>query len=152
MAARPGGSWTPRWPGSTPSWPGTGSKPGFRVTPRGRAAAATRAAPYLFVAPALVGLALFKLYPILIGLGASLYDYEAISGRRTWLGLGNYRELLADPLFWRACWNTFVFNAFVTPLQVVLALRLAVLVNRRLPGMAVFRSIFFVPAVLSHVG
>ncbi len=121
------------------------------MTPRGRGATTTRAAPYLFVAPALLGLCLFKLYPILVGLAASFFDYEAISGRRTWLGLGNYRELLADPLFWRACWNTFLFNAVVTPLQVALALGLAVLVNRRLPGMAVFRSIFFVPAVLSLV-
>jgi multiple sugar transport system permease protein len=118
---------------------------------RRRGAAAALAAPYLFVAPALAGLLLFKLYPILVGLGASLFDYEAISGRRTWIGLGNYRELLADPLFWRACWNTFLFNAVVTPVQVVLALGLAVLVNRRLPGMVVFRSIFFVPAVVSLV-
>jgi ABC-type sugar transport system permease subunit len=118
---------------------------------RGRRAAGSRVAPYLFIAPALVGLLLFKLYPILIGLGASFFDYEAISGRRTWIGLGNYHELLADPLFWRACWNTFLFNAVVTPLQVVLALGLAVLVNRRVPGMSVFRSIFFVPAVVSLV-
>ncbi len=116
-----------------------------------RSGAARRAAPYLFVAPALLGLALFKLYPIGVGLAASLFDYEAISGRKAWIGLGNYRELFADPLFWRACWNTFLFNAVVTPLQVVLSLALAVLVNRRLPGMAVFRSICFVPAVISLV-
>ncbi len=109
------------------------------------------AAPYLFIAPALLGLALFKLYPIGVGLAASFFDYEAISGRRSWIGLGNYRELFGDSLFWRACWNTFLFNAVVTPLQVALALALAVLVNRRLPGMAVFRSIFFVPAVISLV-
>ena len=118
---------------------------------RARGAAARLAAPYLFVAPALLGLALFKLYPIGVGLAASFFDYEAISGRRSWIGLGNYRELFGDPLFWRACWNTFLFNAVVTPLQVALALALAVLVNRRLPGMAVFRSIFFVPAVISLV-
>jgi multiple sugar transport system permease protein len=117
----------------------------------GRSGAAARAAPYLFVAPALLGLALFKLYPIAVGLAASLFDYEAISGRRVWIGLGNYAEMFADPLFWRAIWNTFLFNAVVTPLQVVLALGLAVLVNRRLPGLAVFRSIFFVPAVVSLV-
>jgi ABC-type sugar transport system permease subunit len=113
--------------------------------------AARGAVPYLFVGPALLGLGLFKLYPILVGLSASFFDYEAISGRRAWIGLGNYRELFGDALFWRACWNTFLFNAVVTPLQVTLALGLAVLVNRRLPGMTVFRSIFFVPAVISLV-
>lgn len=113
--------------------------------------AARVAAPYLFIGPALLGLALFKLYPIGVGLTASFFDYEAISGRKSWIGLANYRELFADPLFWRACWNTFLFNAVVTPLQVALALALAVLVNRRLPGIAVFRSIFFVPAVISLV-
>lgn len=116
-----------------------------------RGTAARAAVPYLFVAPALVGLAVFKLYPILVGLAASFFDYEAISGRKAWIGLGNYRELFGDALFWRACWNTFLFNAVVTPLQVVLALGLAVLVNRRLPGMTVFRSLFFVPAVISLV-
>jgi multiple sugar transport system permease protein len=118
---------------------------------RRAARAGRRAAPYLFILPALAGLAIFKLYPILVGLAASLFDYEAISGRKTFIGLGNYLEMFGDPLFWRACWNTFLFNAIVTPLQVVLALGLAVLVNRQLPGMTFFRSLFFVPAVISLV-
>jgi multiple sugar transport system permease protein len=118
---------------------------------RGAAAAGRRLVPYLFVAPALAGLGLFKLWPIVVGLHASLYDYEAISGRKSWLGLGNYRELFADPLFWRACWNTFLFNGIVTPLQVVLALGLALLLDRRLPGLQFFRAVCFVPAVISLV-
>jgi multiple sugar transport system permease protein len=84
-------------------------------------------------------------------LRASFFDYDAISGRTAWVGVGNYRELFADPLFWRACWNTFVFNGVVTPLQVCLALGMAVLLNRRSRGMAAFRSAFFVPMVISLV-
>jgi multiple sugar transport system permease protein len=114
-------------------------------------AARNAAAPFLFIAPALLGLSLFKLYPIGVGVAASLFDYEAISGRKVWVGDGNYRELLADPLFWRACWNTFVFTGIVTPLQVIPALGLAVLVNRRLRGIAAFRSALFVPAVIALV-
>ena len=53
---------------------------------RARGAAVRLAAPYLFIAPALLGLALFKLYPIGVGLAASFFDYEAISGRRSWIG------------------------------------------------------------------
>jgi ABC-type sugar transport system permease subunit len=109
------------------------------------------ARPYLFVAPALLGLLVFKVYPITVAVLVSFFDYDAISGRRVWVGTGNYRELLTDSLFWRACWNTFLFNGVVTPLQVCLSLGIAVLANRRAAGMAAFRSVFFMPMVISLV-
>lgn len=99
-----------------------------------RAATRGAARPYLFIAPAILGIFVFKAYPIGVAVVASFFDYEAISGRKSWVGIGNYRELFADSLFWRACWNTFIFNGVVTPLQVCLALALAVLVNRRIRG------------------
>ena len=118
----------------------------IRTAPRG-----VVASPYLFVAPALLGLLVFKVYPIAVAVVASFFDYDAISGRTSWVGVENYRELFADSLFWRACWNTFLFNGVVTPLQVCLALALAVLVNRRARGIGAFRQAFFVPIVISLV-
>jgi multiple sugar transport system permease protein len=113
--------------------------------------AARLVAPYLFVAPAMVGLGLFKLYPIVEGLRLSFYEVRLLARQYEFVGLANYAELVRDPVVVKATVNTLVFNLVVTPVQVALALGLAVLVNRRVPGIAVFRSLYFVPAVISLV-
>jgi ABC-type sugar transport system permease subunit len=113
--------------------------------------AARLVAPYLFVAPAMVGLGLFKLYPIVEGLRLSFYEVRLLARQYEFVGLANYAELVRDPVVVKATVNTLVFNLVVTPAQVALALGLAVLVNRRVPGIAVFRSLYFVPAVISLV-
>jgi multiple sugar transport system permease protein len=107
--------------------------------------------PYLFIAPALVGLGLFKLYPIMEGLRLSLFEVRLIARRADFIGLANYLELVGDPVILTATFNTLLFNAVVTAAQVVLALGLAVLVNRRARGITLFRSLFFIPAVMSLV-
>jgi multiple sugar transport system permease protein len=113
--------------------------------------AARLVAPYLFVAPAMVGLGLFKLYPIVEGLRLSFYEVRLLARQYEFVGLANYAELVRDLVVVKATVNTLVFNLVVTPAQVALALGLAVLVNRRVPGIAVFRSLYFVPAVISLV-
>src|SRR5512133_3082099 len=97
----------------------------------------------------MVGLGLFKLYPILEGLRLSFYEVRPIARTQEFIGLANFLELAQDPVILRATWNTLLFNCVVTPAQVVLALGLAVLVNRKVRGIQVFRSIFFMPAVIS---
>lgn len=109
------------------------------------------AVPYLFIAPAMVGLGLFKLYPIMEGLRLSLYEVHLIARRADLIGLANYLELARDPVIQKATLNTLVFNLVVTGVQVVLALGLAVLVNRKARGIPLFRSLFFIPAVISLV-
>jgi ABC-type sugar transport system permease subunit len=99
----------------------------------------------------MVGLGLFKLYPIVEGLRLSFYEVRLLARQYDFIGLANYLELAQDPVVRQAMLNTLVFNLVVTPLQVALALGLAVLVNRSVPGIALFRSIFFVPAVISLV-
>ncbi len=107
--------------------------------------------PYLFIAPAMVGLALFKLYPILEGLRLSFYDVRPIARTQVFIGLANFAELVQDPVVLKASLNTILFNLIVTPLQVALALSLAVLVNRRGRLIQIFRSVCFMPAVISLV-
>lgn len=99
----------------------------------------------------MLGLLVFKLYPIVAGLRMSFYDFQLISGAQRFVGLANYQLMLADPTFWRALVNTLVFNAVVTPLQIVAALGLALLVNQKLRGIGFFRSVYFIPAILSLV-
>jgi multiple sugar transport system permease protein len=107
--------------------------------------------PYLFVTPAMVGLGVFKLYPILEGLRLSFYDVRPIARTQEFVGLANFLELVRDPVILRATWNTLLFNLVVTPSQIVLALGLAVLVNRKGRVVQAFRSVFFMPAVISLV-
>jgi multiple sugar transport system permease protein len=107
--------------------------------------------PYLFITPAMLGLGLFKLYPIVEGLRLSFYEVRLIAARLDFIGLANYAELVGDPVILKATVNTLLFNAVVTPAQVVLALGLAVLVNRNGQGIQVFRSLYFIPAVISLV-
>jgi multiple sugar transport system permease protein len=99
----------------------------------------------------MVGLGLFKLYPILEGLRLSFYEVRPIARTQEFLGLANFLELVRDPVILRATWNTLLFNLVVTPAQIVLALALAVLVNRKGRAIQVFRSLFFMPAVISLV-
>ncbi len=110
-----------------------------------------RLIPYLFIAPAMMGLSVFKLYPIMEGLRLSFYEVRLIARQSHFIGLANYAELAGDPVIIRATLNTILFNFVVTAAQVVLALGLAVLVNRRALGIKLFRSLFFVPAVMSLV-
>ena len=99
----------------------------------------------------MVGLGLFKLYPIMEGLRLSFFDVRPIARTQEFIGLANFAELVRDPVILKATLNTLLFNLLVTPLQIVLALGLAVLVNRKGRVIQLFRSIFFMPAVISLV-
>ncbi len=99
----------------------------------------------------MIGLVIFKLYPIIAGLRMSFYDFQLISGTSRFIGAGNYQIMFWDPTFWRALSNTLVFNLLITSLQIVVALGMAMLVNRKLHGVSFFRSLYFLPAILSIV-
>lgn len=104
--------------------------------------------PYLFVAPAVGGLVIFRLYPILLALSQSLH-WQTLEGLQRFAGLANYATVLTDPQFWNAARVTLVFNLIINPLQIVLALILALLVNQRLRGIGVFRTMYFLPMTVS---
>ena len=104
--------------------------------------------PYAFLAPALLGLALFRFTPIGIALAGSLFG-ETIRGDTVFQGLKNYRELIDDPTFWGALSTTLIFNLIVNPLQVFLAFALAMLVRRPGRFIDVFRAAFLLPMTVS---
>src|SRR3954463_14629011 len=78
----------------------------------------TRAA-WLFMAPSLVVLAIFVVYPMTQALYLSFTDYDVLTPAR-WIGLGNYRELFSDEAFLRALRNTLYYAAVTTPVSVAL--------------------------------
>jgi multiple sugar transport system permease protein len=99
----------------------------------------------LFLLPSLAGFALFFLIPFVMGFYYSLMD-SPVNGSFT--GMTNYRELLANPVFRRAAGNTFLFTAICVPLNMLLSLGLAILLNRKLPFRRTFRISFLSPLVV----
>jgi multiple sugar transport system permease protein len=113
-------------------------------------------AGWIFVAPALTLIGVFFFLPVLAGLVLSFTDFDIYAIGRPevarFVGLRNYAQVLANPLFWQALWNTFYFVLVGGPLSVLASLVAAMLVSARLtrfPGL--FRSIFFMPVVTTLV-
>lgn len=94
---------------------------------------------------------LFWVFPVAYSLYISFTDYRLLSGDYAWIGLSNYRELLSDPAFVAALKNTFIFVGGTIPFTTILALVMALLVNRQFRGRALFRSAFFLPSITSLV-
>ena len=108
-------------------------------------------AGYLFAGPAILGLAIFTVGPVLAALTYSFMHYEIISPA-TFVGLENYRRLFtADRYFLTALWNTFYFAAISVPVGIAMALGLALLLNRPIRGRAFYRTFFYLPTVVPAV-
>lgn len=105
--------------------------------------------PYLFLSPALLIIATFVLYPILAVVYYSFTDYDIITPPE-WIGLRNYTQLFRDPVFWLALRNSF-FYLLVTPLLIFLSILLAIVVNRKLPGINFFRALYYIPAISGSI-
>jgi putative chitobiose transport system permease protein len=105
--------------------------------------------PYLFLLPALLVLGVFVVYPIIAVIYYSFTDYD-IATPPVWIGLDNYRHLLEDDTFWLALTHSFVY-LIVTPILIFLSIVLAIVVNRRLRGIHIFRALYFVPAVAGSI-
>lgn len=105
-----------------------------------------------FIAPAVVLLFIFLLVPFMLTIGNSFTNYNILKpGQTEFVGLKNFVKLTRDTVFMKSIVNTFVFVILVVPLQVCLALALALLINRKLKGISIYRMAFFAPTVLSLV-
>jgi len=108
-----------------------------------------RLAPYLFLAPALVLLGIFVVYPIIAVIGYSFTDFDIVRPPVP-VGLANYEKLLNDPTFWLSIQHSFIY-LIVTPVLIVLSIGLAIIVNRATRGIHIFRALYFVPAVSGSI-
>ena len=106
--------------------------------------------PYIFIAPNVVVFAVFMFVPILLAFYISLNEWTLI-GTPTFVGLGNYLDMLEDSEFLRAFYNTGVYTLGTVPTSIALGLVVALGLNRKLPGRTLLRSIFFVPVIISLV-
>lgn len=106
---------------------------------------------YIFMLPAILGLLIFLIGPIVVSLYLSFTRYDLLT-EAEWAGLNNYATLLDDPLFWQALRVSAIYSLVSVPLNLLLALIAAVLLNQKLRGITVFRSIYYLPTVISGVG
>jgi putative chitobiose transport system permease protein len=105
--------------------------------------------PYLFLSPALSVIAIFVLYPILAVIYYSFTDYDIVTPPQ-WIGLENYQRLVQDSTFWLALRHSLIY-LLVTPTLIILAIALAIAVNRNLPGIHIFRALYYLPAVSGSI-
>lgn len=105
---------------------------------------------YFFTAPYIIGLVAFTAGPVLAVGYFSLCHYNMRRPPR-WIGLDNFQNLWGDELFWKAMGNTFLFVVGTVPVGVVIALGFAMLLNRPLKGIRIFRTLFFLPVIASTV-
>jgi raffinose/stachyose/melibiose transport system permease protein len=109
--------------------------------------------PYLFIAPALVWYLIFLVYPMAYSFVISFFTWDGLSAKMTFIGFGNYAKIFFDdPVSQHALVNNIAWTIASLIVPTTIGLLLAVALNRKLPGTAVFRTIFYAPAVLPLVG
>jgi multiple sugar transport system permease protein len=116
----------------------------------GRAARKEQRAAYLFLSPWLIGLIAFWIVPIAASIVLSGTYWDIITPP-SWLGLQNYRDLIDDRNFWVSVRVTLKYVVLSVPLYLIVGLVLSLLLNLKMRGMNLFRTILFVPSVLSGV-
>jgi len=105
----------------------------------------------IFASPWLVGLSAFWIYPILASIYYSFTEFNAIQSPH-WVGLANYIELFSkDDRFWTAVYNTFYFAGLSIPLAVITAFGLALLLNAKVKGQVIYRTVYFLPVLVPEV-
>lgn len=105
----------------------------------------------LFVSPFIIGFVIFMLGPMLFSFYGSLTNYN-LTSKMDFIGFDNFTRMFTqDELFWKSLYNTGYYVLFNVPLTAIGSVLLAVLLNQRVRGMSVFRTIFYLPAILSGV-
>jgi multiple sugar transport system permease protein len=105
----------------------------------------------LFVLPWLLSLLIFTTYPVLAQFYLSLTDYNVVQPP-TWVGLQNYRTMLtADPAFWISVKNTAFYTLLAVPLGLAGSLALALLLNLRVSGLGIYRTLVYLPVLAPPV-
>jgi multiple sugar transport system permease protein len=141
-------------PGSLPeSGPrrDTGSRRGSSGRPFLTAKRRDAIAGYLFVGPWIIGMSVFYIGPMVASAVYSLTSYPIIASPK-WVGLDNYRQIIDDPQFAHSLRVTIIYTIFSVALYLGGALSLALLCNRRLPGIGIVRTIVFLPSLVPVFG
>lgn len=104
---------------------------------------------WIFILPTMLGLIVLNIYPMIDTVRQSFYKTGDFGRGNIFVGLDNYKKVLGDSEVWQALWNTIKYAIVEVPFSVVIALLLAVLLNKKLKGRDIFRTIFFLPMVVA---
>lgn len=105
---------------------------------------------YLFITPWILGFLIFTIGPMIASFILSFFEWDALTSP-LWIGLRNYIDLVHDPLFWQSLKVTSLYSLGSVPLRVFLALLIAILMNQAVKGISLFRTVYYVPSVVSGV-
>ena len=102
---------------------------------------------WLFILPTIIGLLILNIIPIFQTIYQSFFKTGAFGKGNIFVGLDNYKKLIADENVWQALINTFKYAVVEVPFSIAIALVLAVFLNRKIRGRTIFRTIYFLPMV-----
>src|SRR5262245_53158675 len=106
---------------------------------------------YVLVSPWIAGFVIFLAGPMVASLYLSLSDYDLLTPPH-WVGLHNYVRMFSeDPLFWKVLGNTAFYTFVAVPLSTLVSIVLAALLNKPVPGMRIYRTIVYLPALVPLV-
>jgi multiple sugar transport system permease protein len=106
---------------------------------------------YIFISPWIIGFFIFTLGPMVASLYFSFTDYNIVSPP-VWTGITNFRKILFDdPLFWHSLKVTIKFASMALPLNLLVGFTIAVLLNQKIPGVNLWRTMYFLPSVVAGV-
>ena len=105
---------------------------------------------YVLISPWFIGFVVFLAYPMLRSLYLSFTDYDLLT-EPVWVGLRNYERIADDPAFWQSLKVTFLYSLGSIPGGTIIALSLAMVLSQKLIGVNVWRTVFFLPSILSSI-
>jgi len=115
-------------------------------TPRGR----NTITGYLFLSPFILGVLFWVLYPAMMAAWLTFQNWNLITPAK-YVGLGNFQTMVNDPLFWQSLKVTSIFTFFSVPLSLIMSFLMAMLINTKVRGIALFRTIYYLPSIVPAV-
>ena len=104
---------------------------------------------WIFILPTMIGLGVLNIYPMIDTIKQTFYKTGDFGKGNKFVGMANYQKVFSDSEVWQCLWNTVKYALVEVPFSVVLALLLAVFLNKKIKGRDVFRTIFFLPMVVA---
>lgn len=106
---------------------------------------------WLFASPVVIGLLVFTVYPLIASIYLSFTEYDIFNTPR-WVGLRNYSTMFTqDRLFWKSLMNVLYYTAMAVPLGIAFGVILALLLDARIKGQSIYRTLFFLPSIVPVV-
>jgi multiple sugar transport system permease protein len=104
----------------------------------------------LFALPWILGLIIFYVYPLFMSAYYSFTDYSILESG-SWVGLENYQTLFKDNVFWISIYNTMFYTLIFVPLSIIMDVGIALLLNMKIRGQGIYRTLFFIPSLVPPV-